>query len=206
MRFVGLVWLALATALAGGCGPDELFVNANVGLDEDCKVRPDDEHALELPVFDIAPGGEAGSRACADPFVAQLWVENPNGERGRVTEAEVRLLTLDKHTLQFNTEDGAQPNPFLINAASPLPADGSGVVELQVVPNDYAPFLVDFAGQEILAAVTLFGELADGGELESESFEFSIQICDGCRTLCASEPRAADAVCSEEALGPLRTF
>ena len=199
MRFV--CWTAIA--LACGCG-DELFVNAHVGLDDDCKVRPDDEHAVERPVFDIAPGGSAGSIACDDPFVAQLWVENPNSDRARVDEAEVRLATLSHELLQFN--DFPLPNPFLVPAAGPLPADGSGVIEVEAVPREYATSLTEFTGQSILVTMTLFGETEGGSELESARFTLPLSICDGCRTLCASDPQSEDAECSRPSLGALRTF
>jgi hypothetical protein len=201
MRFV--CWTAIAIACA--CG-DELFVNAHVGLDDDCEVRPDDEHAVERPVFDLALGGTTGSEVCDDPFVAQLWVENPNGERARVDEAEVRLTTLSRELLRFDTSEVALPNPFLVSAAGPLPADGSGVIEVEAVPRDYARALGDFVGESILVTMTLFGETADGSELESGHFTLPLSICDGCRTLCASDAQSEAAECSRPSLGPLRTF
>jgi hypothetical protein len=207
MRFVELVALAIALAAQlAGCGPDPLFVNGQVGLDDDCKVRADDEHAVELPVFDIARGGAEGSDSCEDPFVAQLWIENENSERARVTEAEIRLSTLGGDTLRFDQEATPLPNPFLLNTAGPVPADGSGVIEVEVVPRAYAEFLTDFTGEKIAATIVLHGETAGGGELESSSFTVPISICDGCRTLCASDPEAEGATCSAPELGPLRTF
>jgi len=205
MRFAKVVAVAFAAQLTG-CGPDPLFVNGQVGLDDDCEVSADDEHAVELPVFDIATGGTAGSAACDDPFVAQLWVENGESERARVTEAEIRLITLGGETLIFAETDPPLPNPFLLNTAGPVPADGSGVIEVEVVPTEYAHSLTAFVGQKIAVSVVLHGETAGGDEIESSSFTAPISICDGCRTLCASDPEAEDASCSAPELGPLRTF
>src|SRR5690349_23187125 len=97
VSFLGFLWL-----VCSGCGPDDLFVNANVGLDSSCEVKADDAHAVPKPVFDISPGRGPDSVACEDPFVAQLWVDHPNGDRARVTSVEVRLIDQSHNTLSFD--------------------------------------------------------------------------------------------------------
>jgi hypothetical protein len=202
MRLVSFLGFALLVCSA--CGPDDLFVNASVGLDSSCKVKADDEHALPKPVFDIARGPIASSHACDDPFVAQLWVDNPNGDRARVTSAEVRLMDESRNTLQFATTDTPLPNPFIVPAASPLPASGSGVVQVEAIPAVYAPLLANFVGSSVLAELKLYGETESSSELEAEPFILPIEICDGCRSLCASSDSAADATCSDPKLGASR--
>jgi hypothetical protein len=204
MHFVHVTVAILGIQLIA-CQPDELAVNGQVGLDDDCEVRADEAHAVELPVFDIAAGGVAGSDACEDPFVAQLWVENASGVRVRMLEAVVRLMTAKGETLSFRRSEIPGPNPFLVTV-TPVPGDGSAVIEVEVIPAGYATALSDFSNEKILAKIALRGETADGDAIESAGFMIPIEICDGCRTLCASDDAAQDAACSAPELGPLRTF
>lgn len=187
-----------------GCGPEELFVNAPLALDDSCEALPDDAHVDERPVFDISPGAHGGSEACDDPFVVPLWVDNPNGERVRVTEVEVTLETPQRQRLFFDRGDSPLPNPFHATATGTLPPGASGVVDLELIPKAYALQLGDFVGDRLDVVLLLIGKTSSGDQAESARARIPIEICDGCRTLCATDPDATDATCSDPDLGPLR--
>jgi len=194
------MWLGLVCA---GCGASDLFVNANLGKNDDCEYLPDEENAIGFAEFDGACGAAPGSTACAHPYLAHLLVQNENTEDVVVESAQVVLQSIQHQTIQFNRTDPVLPNPFLVTIGEPVPGRGKAVVFVETIPLDYAGQLDGFVGGEVQAELELEGATSDGGDVGSNRFRFSIMICEGCRTLCGSDPAAAgsDQGCSSHNLG-----
>ena len=195
------VWSAL---LCLGCGADDLFVSANLGKNEDCQYLPEEENAIGAAEYDIAPGGTPLSDGCAHPYLAHLLVHNDNSEDAVVESAQVILESLQRQRINFSRTEPPRPNPFIVTVGEPVPGGGDkAVVVVETIPRDYAQQLASFVGGRIDAVVELHGATSDGGEVESNRFRFSIGICDGCRSLCASDPNAEEAAqgCSSRNLG-----
>ena len=199
----GVIALALVLGLGlGGCGADDLFVSANLGKNEACEYLPDEENAIGFAEFDVAPGAVPGSNACARPYLAHLLVRNEDSEHVVVESAKIVLQSIARQTIQFNRTDPPLPNPFIVTIGEPVPANGSAVVVVETIPLDYVAQLGAFVGGQVQAAVELDGETADESEVRSNVFRFSIMLCDGCRTLCGSDPAAAgEQGCSSRNLG-----
>lgn len=195
--------------LCFGCGPDDLFVTADLGPDKDCEYVPEASLALDQVVFDIAEGGDPGSEACADPYIAHLLTENPNSETVLVDSADVLLMTVQTQAIAF-VSDVPLPNPFVITVASHLPAERSGIAAVEVIPVEYAPYLSVFVGARLMARVTLSGTTSDDAKVRSNAFDLPIDVCDGCRTLCRQEDTidadVPEPECSDVTLGAGRLW
>jgi hypothetical protein len=186
---------ALTAVLCAACGADDLFISGDLGVNVDCAYEPDPELA-RTGEYDVSTGDEAGPGACARPYVAHLLVRNDNDEEVAVEAAVVRLTTVTRQTVVFNLEVPL-PNPFELTVGAPIAASRSGVVEVEVIPTDYGAQLQNFVGAQILAEISLQGATAGGASLGSNRFTFPIEVCDGCRTFCESEPLPA-RTCAED--------
>jgi LSD1 subclass zinc finger protein len=199
-----LVWLL---PLVAGCGADDLFIAANLDRDEDCEFVADRDNAMALAEYDIAQGATKGSIACERPFMAFLLVENPNSDSVVVESAQVKLMDAQHRTIQFDAAALSLPNPFLLTVGSPIAGDADGVVAIEAFPLDYAQQIpAHFVGLQMIVQVEMFGTTAGGSEVESNSFSFAVAVCDGCRTLCSSDPAAEEVECSSRDLGVKRAF
>lgn len=191
MRVLALsafLWLCVV-----GCGPDKLFITADLGPDENCKYAAKPSLILEDAVFDL----DWRNHDCRRSYVAHLLTENPLPDTVRVEKASVLLTTITKQTIT-SFADGRLPNPFEVSAVGRLPADGQGLVPIEVVPSAYAGFLHDFEGGLIFAHVRLFGADPDGTDVESSPFDVRIEICEGCRTSCGWEVSQSLPACSDD--------
>ena len=58
---------------------------------------------------------------------------------------------------------------------------------MEVIPVDYAAQLRDsmFVGGPILAEIRIFGTTTGDKDVEFRPFDYPIELCDGCLTLCA---------------------
>jgi hypothetical protein len=178
--------IAVTCCLA--CGADDLFISADLGPNAQCEYEPDRELARKGE-YDVA-GGAGDSEPCVRPYVAHLLVRNDNDDEVVVESAHVKLMTVARETLRFSgggLAAPALPNPFVVTLAGPLSASASGVVEVEVIPEDYGTQLRAFTESELLAEVELEGATPDT-DLGSNRFTFPIAVCEGCRTFCASDP------------------
>lgn len=198
-----LAWCALVPAMMG-CGPRELVVVALLGMDKHCEYTPDTAHALSEGEYDIAPGVGNG---CDEPYRAHFLVQNDNDGIVSVTWAQVQLHGQQHQTISFDRVRPVLPNPFTVDSSGPIPS-GRGVVVVQVLPRAYASQLDGFVGKSLMASVILNGKSADSDPVSSNTFRLTIQICDGCKTICASNPDNAsvNAACDGKNPGVERPF
>jgi hypothetical protein len=108
--------------------------------------------------------------------------------------AEVKLMTLDRQILTFEQPepDPPLPNPFLVTTNNSLfPAVGStpssGIAAVEVIPTAYATYLSDWIGDQILAEIQIQGTTTGDVDVEFKPFDYPIEICDGCLTMCFSK-------------------
>jgi hypothetical protein len=191
----------------GACAPEgpSGFVTFNLAPDSSCTYSPSSGNNMffDHGLYDISPGGGADSTACDVPYRVHLLVNSflkPNADTqlGRAEpnilqlhSAEVRLMTLQRETLTFDDEADPLPNPFLVTTNNSLfPAVGStpssGIAAVEVVPTAYAPYLSDFVGDQILAEIQIQGTTTGDVDVEFKPFDYPIEICDGCLTMCGS--------------------
>jgi hypothetical protein len=126
--YLGFVHIVLAIA-GSGCGPNALFVSADLGPNAKCRFVADPSLSVDQPTFDIAQGATPGSSACVVPFLAHLLVENQNAATVAVESADVRLTTKARLVVNFDRARPSLPNPFIVSANSTLPANGKGVAQ-----------------------------------------------------------------------------
>jgi hypothetical protein len=199
-----LLWL-------GGCAPEgpSAFVTFNLMPNSQCVYSPDIGVNNFFPIgqYDISPGFGVdddgnSTEACNSPYFVHLLVNsflrpNTSARLGRaepnillLNSAEVKLMSIMREELRF--DDGALPNPFRVTTNNSLfPASGStpstGVAAVEVIPSDYAAYLGDFVGNQILAEIQIFGTTTGDVDIEFKPFLYPIVICDGCLTICAED-------------------
>jgi hypothetical protein len=209
MRRAPLLFVICLLGLAfGACAPEgpSGFVTFNLKPDSSCTYSPNASNNtfFDHGLYDISPGKGADSTICDVPYRVHLLVNSflkPNADTmlGRAEpnilqlhSAEVRLMTLQRETLLFDEEDPPLPNPFLVTTNNSLfPAVGStpssGVAAVEVIPTAYAPYLSDFDGDQILAEIKIQGTTTGDVDVEFKPFDYPIEICDGCLTMCFSK-------------------
>jgi hypothetical protein len=197
----------------GACAPEgpSGFVTFNVAPNAQCVYSPDVGGSIFFPIghYDIAPGGSSDliggdeTDNCEQPYVVHLLVNSflrPNADNtlGRAEpnilqlhSAEVKLMSIQRQRLLFNGENPPLPNPFLVTTNNSLfPASGNtpatGIAAVEVIPSDYARWLEDFIGGQILAEIQIFGTTTGDVDVEFKPFVYPIEICYGCMTLCGS--------------------
>jgi hypothetical protein len=202
------VLLVLMALCFGACAPEgpSAFVTFNITPDANCVFAPDATTFFGIGTYDIAEGGPTGGDYCKRPYVMHLLVNsylrpNANTMIGRAEpnilqlhSAEVRLMDLNKKTLQFkgDKDSGALPNPFLVATNNSLfPASGTspsiGVAAVETIPARYAPFLTMFNDSQILAEIQIFGTTTGDVDVDFKPFTYPIDICDGCLKYCANK-------------------
>lgn len=191
-------WLSLA--LLCGCGPEPLLVSANLQPNASCRFVPDPKLSLDQSTFDIAQGGLASSDFCAGPYLAHLLVHNPNSDPVAAQSAEVLLTTRQKQAVRFDRTSQSMPNPFTITATGSLPANGLGLAVVAVIPASYATQLDNFVGSGLIAEIDLHGQ-SGGGNVSSNHYSLDIDICNKCRTVCATTANAADMGSNPASMG-----
>lgn len=199
---------ALIAVIGLGCGADDLFISGDLGMNEDCEYEADAELAV-MGEYDISQGADGGSKSCGRPYIGHLLVRNDNDEEVVVESALVRLMSVQHQTVIFDLLDTPLPNPFEVAVGGPVAASSSGVIEVEVIPEDYGRELVNFVDGQILAEIRLQGETADGSSLGSNRFTFPIAVCEGCQTFCEGDPLPAGAcaedpaICIDDGCGPI---
>jgi len=202
--------LWMAPLMLGACAPEgpSGFITYNLEPDSDCITSPDQGANPFIPIgsYDISPGWNGDSDVCNKPYVLHLLVNSflrPGGDatQGRAEpnvlqlhSAEVRLMDINRATLAFDQLETPLPNPFLVTTSNSLfPTDGTtpstAVAAVEVIPTAYAPELSDFAEDQaqILAEIQIFGTTTGDVDVDLKPFVYTIQICDGCMTLCAAD-------------------
>lgn len=199
------LWIAPLVLTA--CAPEgpAAFVTYNLQPDANCVVSPEMGTNLFIPIgsYDISSGYNGDTDNCNSPYVLHLLVNSylrSNGDptQGRAEpnvlqlhSAEVRLMDINRNTLAFDQEEDALPNPFLVTTSNSLfPTDGTNpstaVAAVETIPSAYAPQLTNFDGGQILAEIQVFGTTTGDVDVDFKPFVYTIQICDGCMTLCAA--------------------
>jgi hypothetical protein len=221
LRVVSLLLLWL-----GACAPEgpSAFVTFNLKPDANCVYTSGSSNVF-FPIgrYDIAknaPHNDAGGDACAHPYVVHLLVNsylrsNSDQMLGRAEpnilqlhSAEVRLMSIDKKTLEFGDPDDPKrlPNPFLVITNNSLfPAQGStpstGIAGLEAIPVAYAPYLTKFRGRQILADIQIFGTTTGDVDVDFKPFVYPIEICDGCNSLCLKKDITNNKMSPEDITG-----
>jgi hypothetical protein len=208
LPFACFVLLVLGLSACAPEGPSA-FVTFNIPPNGSCVVSPDSTVFRAYGLYDISPGGNGRGNYCEKPYILNLLVNsylrsNSDDTLGRaepnilqIHSAEVRIMSLDKVTLEFTDSDPPLPNPFLVTTNNSLfPARGDtpsmGIASVEAIPVAYAPYLSGFTGDQILAEVQIFGTTTGDVDVDFKPFVYPIQICDGCQTLCASQLVEAD--------------
>ncbi|MET0390176.1 MAG: hypothetical protein ABW321_29660 [Polyangiales bacterium] len=215
MRSVLPVVLLLALSLSGACAPEgsSAYVSRNVPLNTGC--TPDvDDLGIATGIYDI---GSTDARIdCVHSYYMNLFLNsnlksNAFESTGRaepnvllITHADVRLMNKNQETMGFIDADGvaisALPNPYRVQTASSLsPSTGSepatGIVEIEAIPQAYAPMLDTYRGDSILLEVQVFGTTTGDVDVDFRPFLYPLAICAGCLSRCRSEftgDKAAD--------------
>ena len=116
-------------------------------------------------------------------------------------------MDIQRRTIKFS--DGL-PNPFLVNTNNSLsPATGTepatGIATVEVIPTDYAAQLDDggerFVGAQILAEIQIFGTTTGDVDIDFKPWVYSIELCDGCLTLCQQADIRDEMLDPEEFIG-----
>jgi hypothetical protein len=196
-----VLWLSACAPV----GPTA-FITQNVKPDGSCIVTPDADVFLPSGSYDISPGKKG---ACLKPYTVNLLVnsylrENANGPLGRaepnlllIHRAKVTLKTLDGKIFDFNDGGGGggdRPNPFLTTTSNAIPPSSgtkpsTGIASVEVIPASYAERLNDdmVVGGNIQAEIEIFGTTTGDVDIDLAPFTYTIEICDGCMTLCNSK-------------------
>lgn len=169
--------------MVNGGGESAIVIRAHLSPDATCGLDVD-SRVLSRGVFDIAEGGAPGSDACRHGYDLNLLVDNGSREDVVFESVEVRIGTIDDRTIVFSAADPPLPNPLTWVVLSPIAADSSAVVTAQVIPQAYAPFLLDFVDGSINLAVKLHGTTDGGVKVSSREQMYPVDICDGCLTMC----------------------
>lgn len=204
-RSLPLLSLWIACLVLTACAPEgpSGFVTYNLMPDQDCVVSPDIGGNLFIPIgrYDIAPGYNGRGNFCDQPYRLNLLVNSylrPNADPtlGRaepnvlqLKEAEVRLMDITGATLAFDRANPPLPNPFIVTTANSLfPTEGetpsTAVATVEVIPSAYAPYLNNFVGKQIKVEVQIFGTTTGDVNVDLKPFVYTINICDGCLTMC----------------------
>lgn len=217
-----LLILCLAV-VAAACAPDgpTAYVDFNLVPTAECVYDPSgDVEFYGEGYYDISVSGaesSAGLRACARSYVLNLRVNSGlrsslDQEQGRaepnvlqVTRVEVLLLTTQGEVLSFGDDDGALSNPFQVTTTISLEPTSTGepsrgVAKVEAIPVAYGEQLGQFAGQQILAQVQLFGRTLGDVEVDFQPYSYPIRICEGCMSLCLNDDIVAAGLTSDEVL------
>jgi hypothetical protein len=203
LRVVSLLLLWLSA-----CAPEgpTAFVTFNIKPDSNCIYSPDSTNVFfPIGLYDISSSGPGGAGdACMHPYVVHLLVNSylrPNADAmlGRAEpnilqlhSAEVRLMDINKRTLQFVQTKPPLPNPFLVTTTNSLgPSTGAtpstGIAALEAIPVAYAPYLDSFAGRQVLAEIQIFGTTTGDVDVDFKPFVYPIEICKQCLIVCKTE-------------------
>lgn len=197
----------------GACAPEgpTAFITQNIAPDQACVVSPDATGSLiqASGSYDIEPGKRDGCkhsyrvnllvnsnlRSNADPVLGRA---EPNTLQ--ISRAKVTLMLLNGSIINFN-DDGAntRPNPFLTKTSNSLPpATGSmpstAIAAVEVIPASYAEKLDSdmVLGGNIEAEIQIFGTTVGDVDIDVAPFNYTIAICKGCQSICASKLVAMD--------------
>lgn len=209
----------LAVLSLSACAPEgpSGFVTFNLVPSSDCLVTPEGTNRFyPIGLYDISPGEVD---ACSNPYVVNLLVNSflrPNSDPmlGRaepniliLNNAEVKLMDIQRRTIQFTAGGTNLPNPFLVPTSNALaPSTGSepsmAVAAVEVIPVDYAAQLNSdmFVGAQIMAEIQIFGTTTGDVDIEFKPFLYPIEICDGCLTFCNGD-LMEDSIDPDELIG-----
>jgi hypothetical protein len=199
------LWIAPLVLTA--CAPEgpSGFVTGHLVPDEECTYSPEPGTNLFVAQgrYDVS-SGIGGEGTCDDPYTLNLLVNSflrPNADVGmgrsepnvlQLHSAEVRLMDVSRTTILFDrfADEGVLPNPFLVTTNGSLfPTDGdepsTTVAFVETIPTAYAEQLNEYDGKQILAEIQIFGTTTGDVDVDLKPFVYTIQICDGCLTLCA---------------------
>jgi hypothetical protein len=214
--------LSIAALLPAACAPEgpSAFVTGALVPDSECVTTNEPGGNAFKPIgsYDISPGFNGDTDNCNAPYIVHLFVNSflrPNADPGlgraepnvlQLHSAEVRLMDINHATIAFDREEPALPNPFVVTVSDTLlPTDGTnpetGLAHVEVIPTAYAPELDRFAQeqQQILAEIQIFGTTTGDVDVDLKPFVYTIQLCDGCMTLCRS--MLEDEISDEEIYG-----
>jgi hypothetical protein len=179
----------LGLTLCVGCGGQDLFVVGVLGKDADCEYTAD-ESFTTVESYDIAPA-KGRVETCQNAYIAHLLVDNDNDndEDAVIESALVRVLTQERQTISFDRAFPL-PNPFALSLAGAVRRGRREIVAIGLIPPEYGEQLEAFVGGELLIDLTLSARTAGGDEIGSNAVTVPVEICDGCRTFCASDPAA----------------
>ena len=183
--------LASQTGVGGASGNAALdeptaYVSFNMPPDGDCLTSSDGDIFLSKGTYDISPGlAPDGADNCANSYFINLKVEGAPPTT-RFNQARVRLMTVDGETLDFGQ---MLPNPFNAVVAATVEStaqDGTtvAVVAFEALPDVYAAFLGALVGATIILEIDLSGSTSDDADVNVRYFQFPLEICDGCLTMC----------------------
>jgi hypothetical protein len=197
MRLTGAL-AALALAGQTSCVSDQdghLVVQQMQPLDDDCVPSTSEETALTAGTIDLAVGRSYTLFPRVQNNIQDVTeVQNFAVEDGRINTKDI---TIKRARLQFTTSDeiSAEIPDRDVRLSGRVPTQGSAVLPLEVLnPTDLKAlrdadqFLV--IGSEgvrparssidLTVNVQFFGETSDGNEIESNAFDFSLRVCNGC--------------------------
>jgi len=184
----------LPDSLAGGTSassglsePPGLLITGHHSPDANCN-----KSGPLLPAgqgrFDISRGS-FDQINCEQPYFLNLEVLNPGSERVQLDRAIVRIMTVDEATILFERFQPPLVNPMEVVVTGPVPAstdgqEGIAMVGVEAIPVAHARQLDAFLGESVLIRVTLSGFDLSGAVANSQLFEYTLRICDGCLSVC----------------------
>lgn len=206
--------LWIAPLLLTACAPEGPtgFVTGHLLPDEECVYSSEAGSNPFTPqgVYDVSSGFNGADGNCDAPYKLRLLVNSflrPNTDVGigraepnvlLLESAEVRLMDISRATISFDRGENPLPNPFLVTTNGSLfPSDGDEpsrtVAFVETIPSAYAEQLDTFDGLQILAEVQIFGTTTGDVDVDLKPFTYTIQICDGCLTVCGGCITADDS-------------
>ncbi|HMI94244.1 MAG TPA: hypothetical protein VK509_22890 [Polyangiales bacterium] len=186
---------------AAACGEDVdlnsdvshgAFASINIKPDSSCVYSPDGA-SVASGLYDIAEGARSGSKGCAQPYRVHFLIESDVDESVLFQQATVTLSASSGDMLRFDSEEDDLPNPFeVVTSGRVDDRAGNGVVQVNAIPVRYAPYLADFVGAEVLIEAQMEGRTPSNKLIATQVVRFSVEICDGCLSLCSSGLVAGD--------------
>lgn len=167
---------ALALALAG-CEDNRasIQIQAVCAPTDDCTFAATcDAQYIGWPTLDL-------NASTSDSVAIFLEVENQLPNNANLGTG--RLNTNDAHVDEAIVEYVGL-GEFIAGTNINIPAAGSAVLQVEVIPTGHATELVAFVGGEIVGNVRLGGYLDDGTRFETGDFPVTVRICAGCLTAC----------------------
>jgi len=163
--------------------PPTIVVDYAISLSDDCVATVNSETKIAVGNYDAR---------CGKGYYVFLRVLSYLLARSDVTRprTEVNVIQMDTAEINLLDSSGAAIDglpAFSIPIEGTIhPGDekepGAGVVQVEIIPSTYGEMMRGLDGEKLVAAIKLYGTTAGDVDVESKTFNFPFNVCDGCLT------------------------